>query len=390
MINFENTAIAFKSKSDNDLSRAYRLYKILSKKGILKIGEKTITAAMKIGLPINWAVKPTIYHHFVGGETIQECLKSVRHLEKFGVRAILDYSVEGKESENEMESALEETLRSVLNAGSDPNVPFAVFKPTAFTSSDVLSKMSAGKELSEEEKRAYENFKRRINKLCQTAFDNNIPILIDAEDVHYQQCIDDIADEMMAKFNKEKAVVFNTWQMYRTDRLEHLKKTYEKAVAGNYFLGAKFVRGAYMERERARALRLGYESPIFSTKEGTDKAYDDALRFSIDHIDRMAIFNGTHNEKSSDLLAQMMVEKGMDRADKRVWFSQLYGMSDHISFNLAEEGFNVAKYLPYGPVKHVLPYLFRRAEENSSAGEQAGREITFIKNEKLRRKLEKS
>ena len=387
MIDFENTQIAFQSKSDKELSKAFKLYKVLSHSSLLKMGKGMTKAAMAIGFPINWAVKPTIYSLFVGGETIEECKPVVEHLGKFGVKAILDYSVEGKEDESDMEKALEETLKSVKNAGADPNIPFSVFKPTAFGNSEVLEKVSKGEKISDSEQKSYDNFVRRIELLCKTAYEADIPILIDAEDVHYQQCIDDISEQMMIKYNKEKAVVFNTWQMYRHDRLEHLKQTYKKAEAGNYFLGAKFVRGAYMERERALAKRLGLESPIYPTKQATDDGYNAALKFSIDHIDRMAIFNGTHNEESSLLLAKWMDEKGMDRKDNRVWFSQLYGMSDHISFNLANAGFNVAKYLPYGPVKHVLPYLFRRAEENTSAGQQAGREITFIMKEMERRKL---
>ena len=353
---------------------------------ITKLAKVMTAFAMSIRFPVNWIVKPTIYKHFVGGETIDECKESVSVTAKSDVNSILDYSVEGKESIEDINKALVETLNTIKNAGSNPNIPFAVFKPTAFTTSDILTKASSGEPMTEEEKTEAQNFKERVNLLCKTAYEVDIPILIDAEDSWYQNFIDETVDEMMQKYNNEKAVVFNTWQMYRHDRLENLKATYQKAVDGNYFLGAKFVRGAYMERERERAEKMGYESPICANKEETDKSYDDALRFSFEHKDRISIFNGTHNEESSLLLAELITKEGIPANDNRFWFSQLYGMSDNISFNLAKEGFNVAKYLPYGPVKYVLPYLFRRAEENTSVKGQTSRELELISTEIKRRK----
>lgn len=387
MIDFNNTEIAFKSKSDFDLKRAKLLFLLMSKQSLQKTAEFFAKTAMKLRLPVNWAVKSTIYKQFVGGETIEKCMPAVRTLEKFNVKAILDYSVEGKESLDDINKALDETLKSIKNAGIDKNIPFAVFKPTAFTSSAVLEKSSAGMQLTDEEKVEAQNFKIRVNLLCKTAYETQIPILIDAEDSHFQKFIDETVEEMMKIYNKERAVVYNTWQMYRTDRLQNLEQWYKKAVEHNFFLGAKFVRGAYMEKERARAAEKGYPSPIHENKEGTDKAYNDALRFSFEHLDRISIFNGTHNEDSNNLLASLIDNAGLKRNDSRIWFSQLYGMSDHISFNLAEQGFNVAKYLPFGPVKHVLPYLFRRAEENTSVKGQTGRELSLINKEMLRRSI---
>jgi proline dehydrogenase len=386
MIDFKNTEIAFSVKSDKDMRRARFLYNVMASSFITTVAKVLTSFAMSIRFPVNWIVKPTIYKHFVGGETIEECLPAVEAMSKFNVSSILDYSVEGKESIEDISKALEETIRAIKNAGSNPNIPFAVFKPTAFTTSNVLTKASAGDEMTDEEKQEAQNFKDRVNILCKTAYEADIPILIDAEDSWYQNYIDETCDEMMLQYNKEKAIVFNTWQMYRHDRLEHLKKTYEKAVENNYFLGAKFVRGAYMEKERERAENMGYESPICATKEDTDKSYNDAIRFTFEHRDRISTFNGTHNEESSLLLADLMMKEGIELNDNRFWFSQLYGMSDHISFNLAKAGFNVAKYLPYGPVKHVLPYLFRRAEENTSVKGQTSRELDMIKTEIRRRK----
>ena len=387
-MDFTNTEKAFITKTNRDLKWAHRLFSIMANPLIQKTGQIGAKVAMKLKLPIEGIVKKTLFRQFVGGETIDKCLPVVEALAKHNVKSILDYSVEGKENEADINAALEETLRSVKNAAQNQNIPFAVFKPTAMVQSAVLEKASTGAELNEEEKVLLDKFKARIEKLAKTAYESDIPLLIDAEDSWYQEILDNIADEMMAKYNKGKAIVFNTWQMYRHDRLEHLKETHQKALEGNYYLGAKFVRGAYMEKERERAAEKGYESPIHPDKEATDKAYDDALRFSMEHIDKMSIFNGTHNEESNLLLCELIEEKGLKKDDERIWFSQLYGMSDHISFNLAAEGYNVAKYLPYGPVKHVLPYLLRRAEENTSVGGQSSRELRLIKQEMKRRKQE--
>ena len=386
MLSFENTEIAFSSKSDKDLKRAQFLFKMISSNLLVNTGKYLSRFAMKTHLPVAWAVKPTIYRHFVGGETIEECMPNVRVIEKHNVKAILDYSIEGTETLEEINSAMEETLKTVFNAAKDENIPFAVFKPTAFTLETVLEKVRAGEKLSESEKMEANNFRQRVTKLCQTAFDNGVPILIDAEDVAYQNFIDEVVDANMEKFNKEKAIVFNTYQMYRVDRLEVLEKAYNRAVEKGYYLGAKFVRGAYMEKERARAAEGGYADPIHPDKDSTDRAYNAALKFCIERIDRISIFNGTHNEYSSRYMTELMAEHGIKKDDKRCWFSQLYGMSDHISFNLANEGYNVAKYMPFGPVRSVLPYLIRRTEENTSISGQTGRELGLILKEMERRK----
>lgn len=385
-VDFKNTEIAFISKSNNDLRKAQFLYKVMASPLITRVSKHLTQFAMSIHFPIKWIVKPTIYNLFVGGETIGECTPTVKVLSNHNVKAILDYSVEGKEAIEDINKALEETLNSIKNAGTNDNIPFAVFKPTAFTTSKVLTKASSGEEMNEEEKKEAKNFKDRVNTLCKAAYEANIPILIDAEDSWYQNFIDETTEEMMLLYNKERAIVYNTWQMYRHDRLEHLKRTYEKAVAGNYFLGAKFVRGAYMEKERERAKEKGYPSPICANKEETDNSYNNALRFSFEHRNVISIFNGTHNEESTLLLAELMEKENIEKTDKRFWFSQLYGMSDNISFNMAEAGYNVSKYLPYGPVKHVLPYLFRRAEENTSVKGQTSRELGLISTEIKRRK----
>ena len=388
MLAFSNTEIAFISKTDKELLRAKLLFKTVANPNIVKIGIKMVNIANKIYFPMGWAVKPTIYAHFCGGVSIDDCKNTVQTMGKYNVKSILDYSVEGKESIEDINNALKETLKAIENAGQDSNIPFAVFKPTAFTRHDILIKYGEKTEMNNSEKQEFQDFRNRINTLCKAAFDNNIPILIDAEDYAYQAAIDFVVEENMERYNKEKAIVYNTLQMYRWDRLDFLKESYEKAIKGNYYLGMKFVRGAYMEKERARAKEMNYKDPIQINKEKTDGDFNAALKFCIEHIDKISIFNGTHNEYSSKYLAELMEEKGFAKNDDRIWFSQLFGMSDNISFNLGAAGYNVAKYLPYGPVKHVMPYLLRRAEENTSIGGQTGRELSLILKEQNRRKLE--
>ncbi len=387
MMKFDNTEIAFQSQSNSELKKAYRLFKIMGSTGLVKTGNKLARLAISIGFPVGWAAKPTLYAHFVGGETIKSCQKVVDKLGNYNVKAILDYSVEGKEKDEDIEKAHVETLNSIKNAGANVNIPFSVFKPTAFGKSIVLEKVSSGAQLNEKEQKEVEKFKSRINQLCQTAFKLDVPILIDAEDSWYQPIIDEVTETMMEKYNKEKSIVFNTYQMYRKDRLEYLKAAHKKATESNYFLGAKFVRGAYMEKERARAEEMGYPDPIQPDKASTDRDYNLALKYCIENIQNISIFNGTHNEYSSGYLTELMKEHDLENNDSRVWFSQLLGMSDNISFNLSEKGYNVAKYLPYGPVQHVLPYLLRLAEENTSVKGQSGRELLLISAELKRRKL---
>ena len=388
MLSFENTKIAFRYKSNPGLTRAYWLFRLIGNNLIVTAGKTFTNAALGMNLPIDWAIKPTLYKHFVGGETIDECIPTVRLLEKFNVKAILDYSVEGGKDNETMEHTLAETLRTIINASEDENIPFAVFKPTAFASAEVLKNASSGNVQSPGIAEEVDLFKQRVETLCLAAYKNGVPLMIDAEDSWYQSFVDDVVTGMMEKYNKEKAIVYNTLQMYRTDRLEFLRTSYNNAVAGNYQLGIKFVRGAYMERERKRALEMNYLSPIQPDKPATDRDYDAALTFSVEHIDRISIFNGTHNEASNLHLANLMERHGLAKNDSRIWFAQLYGMSDHISFNLADAGYNVAKYMPYGPVRNILPYLIRRAEENTSISGQVGRELSFIMREKKRRETE--
>jgi len=387
-IDFEDTKTAFSIRTDRDLNRAHFLFKVISYPALVRMANPFIWVLSALHFPIGWLVKPTAYKHFVGGETLEECQPAVEKLKKGHVFSILDYSVEGKETDASIQAALEETLRAVKNAGANPDIPFAVFKPTAFGNSAAMEVLSGSGMADKISIREGEKFRNRVEILCRTAFENDIPIMIDAEHTYYQDFIDQVVLDMMREFNHRRAIVFNTYQMYRHDRISVLERDIDTARKEKFFLGAKFVRGAYMEKERERARKLRYPDPIQPDKESTDRDYNLALKISMDNLDRVSIFNGTHNEFSSRYLAELMIERKVDPSDNRVWFSQLYGMSDHISFNLAAAGFNVAKYVPYGPVRYVLPYLMRRIEENTSVKGQSGRELALIDRERDRRKNE--
>ncbi|MBN2683488.1 MAG: proline dehydrogenase family protein [Bacteroidales bacterium] len=386
MLSFENTEIAFKWKTTGELRKAKIMFSLVSNPLLVKVGKDFVELLTDLQFPVKWALKPTIFSHFCGGETLKDCESSVEKLSTFGVKTILDYSVESKENEEEIQAAIKEIIRSIRNASVKKDLPFAVFKPTALANTNVLKKISMGIPLEKNEQNEADLFEERVNKLCATAYEFNIPILIDAEDYWFQKAIDEVVTKMMLKYNKEKAIVYNTLQMYRKDRLAFLIDSIKHARDNNYFYGVKFVRGAYMEKERARALSGGYLSPIHDCKEDTDSSFNDALKITIENINNCSIFCGTHNEESCYYLAKLMQENNIENSDERIWFSQLYGMSDHISFNLAHNSYNVAKYMPYGPLENVLPYLMRRAEENTSVAGQTGRELSLLKKELERRR----
>ncbi len=385
MLSFNNTKISFSGKTNKDLNRSYWLFKMVSNSWFVNIGKSLTNFAIKTHLPIKGLIKATIFKQFCGGENIEECDKTIKELSTFHIGTILDYSVEGKETEKAFDACATETTDTIDKAKTDKHIPFCVFKTTGLGSMAILEKVSSKKELTVEEEKEFERVSNRVNLICKAAHDAGIPIFIDAEHSWIQNAIDDLANRMMELYNKEKPIVYNTYQLYRNDRLAYLKHSFELAVKGNYFLGAKLVRGAYMEKERARALQMNYPSPIHNTKEETDKDYDAALLFCADNINRIAICAGTHNESSSMLLAELMTKKNISSSNQHIFFSQLLGMSDHISYNLADAGYNVAKYVPYGPVSEVLPYLIRRAQENTSVKGQTGRELSLIMKEKERR-----
>jgi proline dehydrogenase len=384
-INFDNTEIAFKSKTDKDLKQAYWLFKMIGSNFLTTVGPPITNLMLNIGLPINGVIKATIFKQFCGGETIAECENTIEQLHKGKVGTILDYSVEGEDEEEVFDFTCEEIIRTILRADGDERIPITVFKITGIGRFALLEKLDAKQVLTDEEEKEFDRVKVRCEKICRTAFDKKVPVMIDAEETWIQETIDELALEMMTKFNKENLVVYNTYQMYRHDKLADFKADYLIAKETGFILGAKIVRGAYMEKERKRAIELGYPSPIQPDKVATDRDYNEALRFSLQHIDRIGIVCGTHNENSSALLTDLINDHHIAHNHPHIYFSQLLGMSDNLSFNLSDSGYNVAKYVPYGPIKAVMPYLFRRAQENTSVAGQTGRELGLISKEKNRR-----
>ena len=386
---FNNTQVAFALKTDTELERAYFLFKMIDNEPLVRIGTAVTNFALKAHLPVESLIRATVFDHFCGGTTEEDCLSVVDKLFTKGVSSVLDYSVEGKEAEEQFDAALEMTLKTVEFAKERKAIPFAVFKPTGLGRFDLYTKIGEKQPLSAEEKKEWDRVVARFELICRTAYEKDVALLIDGEESWMQDAADDLVTEMMKKYNKKKAIVFNTLQLYRWDRLDYLKKLHEQARVEGFFIGMKIVRGAYMEKENKRAEEMGYRTPICESKEATDSNYDLTMAYMMDNLDSMSIFAGTHNESSSYKLIEMMQAKGISKNDDRIWFGQLYGMSDNISYNLAEYGYNVAKYLPFGPVRDVMPYLIRRAEENTSVAGQTSRELNLLKAERQRRKSKK-
>ena len=384
---FDNTEIAFGSKSNAELKRAYWLFKLIGSPALVVVGRVFTNIALTLRIPIGWALRGNIFKQFCGGENIGQCRNAVDSLGKFNIGTILDYSVEGKESEADLENTKAEIMLTVQEAARNQAIPFSVFKVTGIARFSLLEKVNAAQLLSEMEKLEWERVQARVDAICAHAAKYDVPIFIDAEDSWIQDAIDALANDMMAKYNTERAIVYNTIQLYRHDRLQFLKQSHELARNRNFFLGVKLVRGAYMEKERARAAEMGYCDPIQPNKEASDRDFDLAVTYCVENLDRISVCAGTHNEKSSLHLARVIDERKLARNDKRIFFAQLYGMSDHISYNLANAGYNVAKYLPYGPIREVIPYLIRRAQENTSVKGQTGRELSLIQKEMQRRRL---
>ncbi len=382
---FANTKIAFKIKSSYDLIKAYYLFRMVSNEKLTSIGSFMLDKTIGVTFIKN-LIKQTFFKHFCAGEDKVESLTLVDKLNKFNVKSILDYSVEGKANENDFDRTYNEILDNIDFAYKTEGVPFVVFKPTGFGSMYIYEKIQNNNKLTEHERLTWERVKKRYHGVCEKACRLNVKVMIDAEESWGQTAVDNLIESLMEKYNKEYCIVSNTLQMYRTDKLDYLKDIYKRAQEKGYLLGFKIVRGAYMEKERARAEEKSYLSPINPNKETTDQLYNEALEFILERTDSILLFAGTHNEKSSEIVLSTIETKGLSVNHDNIWLGQLYGMSDNITFNSAEEGFNVAKYLPYGPVKDVMPYLIRRAEENTSIVGQTTRELVLIKKEIKRRK----
>ncbi|MCC9074370.1 proline dehydrogenase family protein [Flavobacterium sp. F-65] len=383
---FNNTQVAFSLKSDTELERAYFLFKMIANQPLVRIGTAVTNFALKANLPVEKLIRATVFDHFCGGVNEDDCISVVDKMYTKGVCSVLDYSVEGKEEEEQFDAALKMTLKTIEFAKEREAIPFAVFKPTGLGRFELYEKLGEKQTLTPAEQTEWNRVVERFDIVCKEAYQNDVALLIDGEESWMQDAADDLVTEMMRKYNKEKAIIFNTLQMYRWDRLDYLKKLHEQAKTEGFFIGMKLVRGAYMEKENKRAEEKNYVSPICVSKEATDDNYDAAVLYMLDHLETMSIFAGTHNENSSYTLMELMQARGIKNNDHRIFFGQLYGMSDNISYNLAENGYNVAKYLPFGPVKDVMPYLIRRAEENTSVAGQTNRELTLLKTERKRRK----
>jgi len=384
---FDNTEIAFSLKTDSELERAYFLFKMISIEPLVRIGTAATNFAIKAHLPIEGLIRSTAFDHFCGGVSENDCLSVIDNMFQKGVSSVLDYSVEGKESEVDFDSAKNKILKIIDFANEIDAIPIAVFKPTGLGRFSLYEKISRKEALSDKENEEWKRVINRFDEVCRKAKENDIAVLIDGEESWMQDAADGLVTSMMKKFNTEKPIVYNTLQMYRHDRLAFLEQEHKKAMKDNYFLGYKLVRGAYMEKENDRAKGKKQQSPICKSKALTDENFNKGLCYMIENLNCMSLFAGTHNEDSCYLLMQLMHEKGLLNNDPRIWFGQLYGMSDHISFNLANKGYNVAKYVPFGPVRDVMPYLIRRAEENTSVAGQTGRELALLSKEKKRRKV---
>ncbi len=386
-VDFENTEVAFRLKSNKALKRAYWLFRMLSFPFLVRYGNAFVNSALRWHLPVVPLVKWTVFDHFCCGETLHDCVPILDSLNEVGVKSVLDYSVEGKETELQFDQARDTLLELIEFSSENPCTPIVVFKPTAFGRFDLFVKQGEGAAFDAAEQQEWMRLRNRFDVVCKAASDKQMPVLVDAEESWMQDAADQLVLEMMRTYNKDRAIVYNTAQLYRKDRMDYLRELHGRAEQEDFFVGIKLVRGAYMEKERARAEALDYPSPICISKEATDANFDQALRFVVTHSARMALYLGTHNEKSTELAVALILDHQIAPNDQRFWFGQLYGMSDHLSFNLGAAGFNATKYMPFGPIKEVIPYLSRRATENTSVSGQTGRELTLITQELKRRKL---
>lgn len=386
-VDFDELEVAFRAKTDEALKKRHFIFSTMQWPWLVSVGTALTKFSLSAGLPVKGLIKRTIFNMFCGGETLDGCQRSSHELAAFGIGAIFDYSVEGEKTEQGFDQTTNEILRTIERAGEMEYIRFSAFKITGLASFDLLAKIHAGEKLTKDEQAAYDRVFERVDRICRLAYEKDVSVLIDAEETWIQKPIDDLSLKMMSIYNREKALIYYTFQMYCHKMLENLKTLHQHAIENGYRLGAKLVRGAYMEKERARAEEMGYEDPIQPNKEATDRDYDLAVRYCVENIHQIGLFSGSHNEASNYKLTLVMDELGLQKNDHRIFFGQLYGMSDHISFNLANAGYNVIKYVPYGPLKATIPYLIRRANENTSVKGQSGRELSLVKKELARRRL---
>jgi len=382
----DNTKNGFTLKSNFELKKAYFLFRIISNKSLTNIGKKALQIALKLRLPILFLVKRTVFEQFCSGESLDDSFETVQRLYDKNVKSYLSYSVEGLENEKSYDLSLKEVLNSIEFVANNNIIDFTVFKPTAIANSKILQKVSEKKILDEKENELYATALERFDTICNLAHKKGVKMLVDAEESWIQDPIDEIVLKMMMKYNKHEAIIYNTAQMYRHDRLNYLNRLKNIAEKEKFFIGIKLVRGAYIEQENKRAIKNNYKSPICDSKNLTDTNFNNGASFILSNLNIFSLFSGTHNEESIYKIIDIMKLNNINKNNSKIWFGQLYGMSDNISFNLANKGFNAIKYLPFGPIKEVIPYLIRRAEENTSVKGQTSRELELIKTELKRRK----
>ncbi|ARN71200.1 proline dehydrogenase [Nonlabens tegetincola] len=382
---FNNTERAFALKSNTDLKKSHFIFKMMDKPWLVNFGSKATVLALNLNLPIKGLIKSTIFEQFCGGTTEDECMPLVEKMYSKGVSSILDYSVEGKEEEAEFDKVVDKKIQLIKKASTSEALSFEVVKPTGIGRFYIWQKVTEKQPLTSQEQAEWERIQQRVDLISKTAAQYDVALLYDGEESWMQDAADDLIRDMMLRYNKDKAIIYNTVQCYRHDRLEYIKNLYEDATQNNFIVGAKIVRGAYMEKERERAAEMGYQSPICINKKATDAMFNDVMQFILDRLDRIKLCIGTHNEHSTLLAMDILKEKGIPANHNDVWFGQLYGMSDNLTYNLAHKGHNTFKILPFGPIKDVMPYLIRRAQENTSVAGQMGRELLLIKEEIKRR-----
>lgn len=387
--NFNNTEKAFAHKTNYELVRDYQVFRLINQKWLVNFGTKTASKLLNAGIksPVAFGMKPTVYAVFCGGESLEIATKKINSLYSYGVKSVLDFGVEGKETDEDFEQTFDAIKQAIFFAKNYDAVEIVSSKFTGLIPVSILEKLHERKALSQKESSIYEQSKSKIYKLAQLAYENNVSLFVDAEESWIQQPLDDLTLDLMRLYNKNRPIIYNTIQLYRKDRLQFFNDSIKLAEKEGFIYAAKLVRGAYMEKESVRAQKLNYENPIQLSKDDTDDDYNKALKMAIENIKKVSICIATHNEESTQLATKLMMENKLQVNHPHIHFSQLFGMSDHISFNLASAGYNASKYMPYGPVKDVIPYLIRRAEENTSVSGQMGRELKLLKEEVRRRKL---
>lgn len=382
---------AFSHYSISQLRRTKVLFKILQNPLVSWFSGFVPHIPILLRLPfVKSLIKHYIFSHFCGGEDWKEVHQSALKLQKQNILSSLDYSVECKQTEQDYETTKKVLLNVLEEAKNLSHIPFCVLKITGLGRFALLEKIHNGQTLSDNEKAEWQRVQSRFDSICEKAVDCNTKLLVDAEESWIQKPIDNIVKRAMKRHNQNEPMIYNTYQLYLKAKYEQLKTDWEKAKEKGYILGSKLVRGAYMEKETKRAVKMHLPNPIQPSKAKCDQDFNDSLKFCLKHIDDFGIYIGTHNIESTQKARQLMQEYGIAKSDERVFFSQLLGMREILSYELAQQDYLVSKYTPFGKIAEVIPYLLRRIQENSSVKDQLNDEIKVITRELENQKLHKS